>query len=170
MPAVRLLAPAVFACVLLSGCAAPRYGEVVVSAVQGSRAEKISLPRDPENPPSRDATLTYWKGLKGLNCGDDVGQIRRGFAEYVERVRKLPVVGVDPELVEKVLILTREMKNLADISKFASEECSPLFAPTPEAVKEEFLHTASLLFQAAEAVRALRPVLSQRYNVEFPAE
>jgi hypothetical protein len=170
MSAVRSPVRLVAACVLLAGCAASRYGEVVVSAVQGSRLEKVSLPRDPANPPSRDATLAYWKGLKGFHSSDNTDQIRRDFADYADRLRKLPVIGVDPELVEKVLVAAREMKNVADISKFMAEECSPFFTPAPEAVKEEFLHSASLLTQAIEAVNALRPVLSQRYGVEFPAE
>ncbi|HWG45368.1 MAG TPA: hypothetical protein VN688_21575 [Gemmataceae bacterium] len=59
-----LFFPCVAMCIAQIGCATPRYGKVLISAVQGSRAEKICLVKDPDHPPSGAATLAYWKSLK----------------------------------------------------------------------------------------------------------
>jgi hypothetical protein len=168
MPTTRLLPLAV--CLTLVGCGTTSpYGEMVISAAQRSRQEAIVLPRDPNCPPTCAATLAYWKGLKGgMPTGeDDTEQIRKKFRDYKERVRNLPVVGVDPELVEKVLVLVRELKNLTEISQLAHDEY--LFS-APEAIRKEFVTTGAMATQACNAVNAMRPVLSQRYGVEFPAE
>jgi hypothetical protein len=157
------------ACLALSGCVTSPYGEMVIATAQRGRQEVIAVPRDPACPPTREATLAYWKGLKGSASPSpaDMEQLIKTMRQNAEMVRKLPVVGVDPELVEKVQVLIREMKNVAEISQLAHDEY--LFSP-PEAVRKEFVTSGAMATQACNAVNAMRPVLSQRYGVEFPAE
>ena len=45
-----------------------------------------------------------------------------------------------------------------------------MIAPVPEELQAEFEKTGALVVQAHEAVKAMRPILTQRYNIEFPAK
>ncbi len=167
MATTRLLA--LIACLALAGCAAPRNQELYVAAVQRSRADPIHMPRDPATPPTREATLAYWTGrfkAGSLTGAEDADEIGRRLGQSAAALRKLPVLGVDPELVEKTLVVAREMQNTARLSQFIHDECWLV----PDVVVKELLNTGSLLTQADDAVNAMRPVLSQRYGVEFPAE
>lgn len=169
MPAARIFMLA--ACLAVAGCAACRTGEVYVSAVQLSRSDPVRLPRDPARPPNRDATLAYWKGLKAetVKAGDtDLNRERLG--KSAERLDKLPVLEVDPDLVERGIVLAREMRNMAGLVQYLRDECLPPLVPVPEPVMRELMNTGACLAHACEAVNAMRPALSQRYGVEFPAE
>lgn len=170
MPVIRLLALA--AALALAGCTAWPIGDAYVATVQGSRSQPVQMPQYPASPATCEATLAYWNGLKiaSLRGADEPDEIRRRLRKSAEILRKLPVVGVDPELVEKVLVLAREMENTARLSQYMHDECWPPLIPVPEPVTKELLNTGSLLTQASDAVAAMRPVLSQQYGVEFPAE
>ena len=123
MPAARLSALAVCLSLSLAGCATSRYGDMLVSAASSSRSEPVRLPRDPARPPTGEATLAYWTGLKAASVKGtgDTEEIRDKFRRSARELQKLPVIGVDPELVEKVLVLAREEQNLARLSQFVHD-------------------------------------------------
>ncbi|HWG45367.1 MAG TPA: hypothetical protein VN688_21570 [Gemmataceae bacterium] len=66
--------------------------------------------------------------------------------------------------------MAREWKNISDLTIFRHKECWPMIAPVPEELQAEFEKTGALVVQAHEAVKAMRPILTQRYNIEFPAK
>jgi hypothetical protein len=172
MPTIRPLVRGCAVCLVLAGCTISPKEDLGVTAVQANRAENGNLTRDLVSTTNPQPTLSYWKGLTPflkVATGDELRREVPKCSQHADAICKLPVMGVDPELVEKALALARELKNAADIGLYLTEDGSAFLRPPSESARREFDQTFQLTVEAGDAVKAMRPVLSQRYQVEFPA-
>jgi hypothetical protein len=155
---------------MISGCLSAQ-SEWVVATIQTDRAASMRLAPDGPVKADRDRTLAYWNALNKIVTKDprpEVGDFGEG-AWWADRIEKLPVVGVDRELVEVSLVLAREMRNVSSLGRCVAEERPLSGWARSRTVKQEVLETARLAAATNLRLNALRPVLSLRYGIEFPA-
>lgn len=105
------------------------------------------------------ATVTYWLGLKAALKPQPIDP-----SEVAQQIDRLPMLGVDPELIQQGQLLVERMRAagtaIRSLSGFA------WLLPLPGTARAERLARDAV--EQCRVIERLRPGLTARYGAEFP--